>query len=56
MNENIKVTNTSDERWRFLWVVDFPLFEMESGSIKSVHHPFTQPQTEITSENLLEVK
>lgn len=55
INEHFKVTNTSDDCWRFVWIVDFPLFEMESDSIKSVHHPFTQPQTEITSSNLLEV-
>lgn len=55
MNELFKVANTSGDRWRFVWIVDFPLFEMESGSIQSVHHPFTQPQTEITSDNILEV-
>lgn len=55
VNERFKVPNTSDDLWRFVWIVDFPLFEMESGSIQSVHHPFTQPQTEITSSNLLDV-
>lgn len=55
INEQFRVTNTSDEPWRFIWIVDFPLFEMESDSIQSVHHPFTQPQIEITSSNLLEV-
>ena len=29
---------------RFVWVVDFPLFERtEDGAITSVHHPFTSP-------------
>lgn len=55
INEQFKMTNTSDDRWNFVWIVDFPLFEMEFNSIQSVHHPFTQPQTEITSSNLLEV-
>lgn len=56
INEHFKLTSTaSDDRWRFVWIVDFPLFEMESNSIQSVHHPFTQPQTEITASNLLEV-
>ncbi|XP_050518649.1 aspartate--tRNA ligase, mitochondrial [Diabrotica virgifera virgifera] len=28
----------------FLWVVDFPLFEIsEEGTLKSAHHPFTAP-------------
>lgn len=56
INEHFKVDNSSDVRWRFVWIVDFPLFEIDSNHIQSVHHPFTQPQTEITSDNLLEVK
>ncbi|XP_025421969.1 aspartate--tRNA ligase, mitochondrial [Sipha flava] len=56
INEHFKVTNSCVDPWRFVWIVDFPLFEMVSNSIQSVHHPFTQPQTEITSNNLLEVK
>ncbi len=34
-----------DEQFNFLWVVDFPMFEMdEDGNIKAMHHPFTQPK------------
>lgn len=55
INENYKVVNSSNDRWRFVWIVDFPLFEKESNAIQSVHHPFTQPQTKITSSNLFEV-
>jgi len=55
MNEHFKVDNSNEAPWRFVWIVNFPLFEMDSGKIQSVHHPFTQPQTEITSDNLLEV-
>lgn len=28
----------------FLWVVDFPMFEKDGGSVKALHHPFTMPQ------------
>jgi aspartyl-tRNA synthetase len=33
---------------RFLWVLDFPLFERtpESGALLSLHHPFTAPREE----------
>lgn len=29
----------------FLWILDFPLFELnnESGILQSAHHPFTAP-------------
>lgn len=28
----------------FLWVVDFPMFEIEEGKTKALHHPFTMPK------------
>lgn len=31
--------------FRFLWVVDFPMFEVEEGKIKALHHPFTMPKS-----------
>ncbi len=34
-----------DNEFKFLWVVDFPMFEEdEEGNIKAMHHPFTQPK------------
>ena len=34
-----------DENMRkFLWVVDFPMFEKEDGKVKALHHPFTMPK------------
>ncbi len=30
--------------YEFLWVVDFPMFEVEDGKVKALHHPFTMPK------------
>ncbi|UCF89610.1 MAG: aspartate--tRNA ligase [bacterium] len=37
-----------EDRFDFLWVVDFPLFEYdaEEGRYYSMHHPFTSPKEE----------
>jgi aspartyl-tRNA synthetase len=29
--------------FEFLWVMDFPMFEVEDGKIKAMHHAFTMP-------------
>jgi len=34
-----------DDVFEFLWVVDFPMFEVEDGRVKALHHPFTQPKS-----------
>ena len=34
-----------EDRFAFLWVVDFPMFEVEDGKIKALHHPFTMPKS-----------
>lgn len=37
--------NLLDENKRkFLWVVDFPMFERDEGKVKALHHPFTMPK------------
>ena len=34
-----------DDQYNFLWVVDFPMFEMDDeGNLSAMHHPFTQPK------------
>jgi aspartyl-tRNA synthetase len=37
-----------DSAERFLWVLDFPMFEQdpETGALAAVHHPFTAPNPE----------
>ncbi len=34
------------EKFEFVWIVDFPMFEIEEGEvkIKALHHPFTMPK------------
>ena len=34
-----------ENTFEFLWVVDFPMFEVEEGRVKALHHPFTQPKS-----------
>ena len=45
--EIAKRENLARDEWNFLWVTDFPMFELnEEGSITSSHHPFTSPLDE----------
>jgi aspartyl-tRNA synthetase len=32
------------DKFEFLWVMDFPMFEEEDGRVKALHHPFTMPK------------
>ena len=32
------------DRFEFVWVVDFEMFEIEEGKVKAMHHPFTMPK------------
>ena len=34
-----------EDAYEFLWVVDFPMFEVEDGKTKALHHPFTMPKS-----------
>lgn len=47
-NQIGKLMNLSGRGFHFLWVYDFPLFELDekTGRINPCHHPFTQPKPE----------
>ncbi len=32
------------EKFEFVWVVDFNMFEVDNGNVKALHHPFTMPK------------
>ena len=32
-----------EDKFEFVWVLDFPMFEVEEGKLKAMHHPFTMP-------------
>ena len=36
-------TKKTDNIYNFLWVEDFPFFEIEDGILQPSHHPFTSP-------------
>ena len=40
------------DRYEFVWIVDFPMFEIEEGEvkIKALHHPFTMPKNVDTED------
>jgi len=42
-----KQEGLATEGWNFVWVTDFPLFELdENGALSSSHHPFTSPRAD----------
>ncbi len=42
--EHEKMNLIDKDRFEFVWVVDFPMFEIEEGRVKALHHPFTMPR------------
>ncbi len=42
--EHEKMNLIDENAYEFVWVVDFPMFEVEDGRVKALHHPFTQPK------------
>ena len=43
------------DSYEFLWVVDFPMFEVEDGRTKALHHPFTMPK-DLNKDDLEEIE
>ncbi|MGL5308786.1 MAG: aspartate--tRNA ligase, partial [Metamycoplasmataceae bacterium] len=43
-NELFSYANPNE--YKFVWIVDWPLFEEIDGNISSMHHPFTHPTKE----------
>ena len=41
--EHEKMDIINPNEFAFTWVVDFPMFEIEDGRVKALHHPFTMP-------------
>ena len=42
--EHEKMNLIDENKFEFVWVVDFPMFEVEDGRVKALHHPFTMPR------------
>ncbi|MBA1431996.1 MAG: aspartate--tRNA ligase [Epsilonproteobacteria bacterium] len=43
--EHEKMNLIPEDAYEFVWVVDFPMFEVEDGRVKALHHPFTMPKS-----------
>jgi aspartyl-tRNA synthetase len=41
--------------FRFVWITDFPMFEIEDNKIKALHHPFTMPK-DLDKENIEDIE
>ena len=48
--EHEKMNLIDENAFEFVWVVDFPMFEVEDGRVKALHHPFTMPK-DLNKEN-----
>lgn len=48
-----KLSLIDNDKFEFVWIVDFPMFEIEEGEvkIKALHHPFTMPKN-VDSEDI----
>ncbi len=53
--EHEKMNLIDKDRFEFVWVVDFPMFEIEEGRVKALHHPFTMP-LDLNHENLEDIE
>jgi len=53
--EHEKMNLIDENAYEFVWVVDFPMFEIEDGHVKALHHPFTQP-LDLNKENPEEIE
>jgi len=42
--EHEKLDLIDKTKFEFLWVMDFPMFEVEEGKTKAMHHAFTMPE------------
>ncbi len=43
--EHEKMNLIDKNRFEFVWVVDFPMFEVDGSEVKALHHPFTMPKS-----------
>jgi len=53
--EHEKMDIIDPNEFAFTWVVDFPMFEIEDGRVKALHHPFTQP-SDMDKENIEDIE
>jgi aspartyl-tRNA synthetase len=53
--EHEKMNLIDENAFEFVWVIDFPMFEVEDGRVKALHHPFTMPK-DTNKENVEDIE
>ncbi len=50
---DLKLISKENDQWNFLWVVDFPMFEInpDENRLEALHHPFCAPNNEDIGNN-----
>jgi aspartyl-tRNA synthetase len=44
-----KLNFIDSNKFEFVWIVDFPMFEINDNNVKALHHPFTMPNGDLNN-------
>ncbi len=51
--KELDILKTNNNKWNFLWITDFPMFERndDENRLEALHHPFCAPKEITTNDN-----